>query len=385
MSAFHKTPAHSAVALITGATGFLGGAIAAELLERELDVRPLFLVRASDSRSGLQALRKSILRFEPSPSALLRLTEDSVFCGDLETFPSLAADPRAAAITHVLNCAALVSFAWKREVWRTNVEHTSAFADCIARLPALRRVLHVSTAMVSGGTTDQLVCEDDFPGTARQFTLYTKSKAEIERRLPAALNGALVIARPSIIVGHTRIGCKPSPSIFWLFRMMHAARRLPFSPSRRIDVVPVDYCARALVHLLFKTDLAHERYHVSAGHAASCSFTEIDAAYSRARDETGVGALQEFDVATLREIETQFDDWFGACDSKSAASAIKVYRAFARLNVTFDNARLLAEGVAAPPRFVDYLGTCVRTGENQTIADQMVRESRLSTSSREVS
>lgn len=50
--------------------------------------------------------------------------------------------------------------------------------------------------------------------------------------------------------------------------------------------------------------------------------------------------------------------------------------AFAGLNVTFDNARLLAEGVATPPRFSDYLGACVRTGERETIAEQMVLDSR---------
>jgi len=375
MKSSSESSGDAAVVLLTGATGFLGGAIAADLLERRPDVRTLFLVRAGDAQMGLHALRKSIARFEPGAQALRRLTEESVFCGDLESFPGLAADPRMCSITHVLNSAALVSFAWKREVWRTNVEHTSMFAECVARLPALRRVLHVSTAMVSGGTTDRSVCEDEFPGTARQFTLYTKSKAEIERRLPAALNGALVIARPSIIVGHTRVGCTPSPSIFWLFRMMHAARQLPFSPLRLIDVVPVDYCARSLAHLLLKDDLAHERYHVSAGPQASCSFAEIDAAYSDARGEPG-RTLQQFDVEDLPLMSEDFREWFGPCDSRQAACAIKVYRAFAGLNVTFDNARLLAEGMESPPRFSDYLGTCVRTGERETIAEQMNRDSR---------
>ena len=376
MRASRSSSDHGAVALVTGATGFLGGAIAAELLMRKPHVRALFLVRASDARSGLRALRQSIARFEPGRSALARLTEESVFCGDLESFPLLTADPRASTVTHVLNCAALVSFSWKREVWRTNVEHTTAFAECVARLPALRRVLHVSTAMVSGGTTNRMVSEDDFPGAARQFTLYTKSKAEIERRLPGALNGALVIARPSIIVGHTRIGCNASASLFWLFRMIHAARRLPFSPLRRIDIVPVDYCARALVHLMLKDDLAHDRYHISAGPDASCSFSEIDTAYSRARGEADDTALQVADFENMPMMADDFHTWFGPCDAKRAASAIKVYRAFAGLNVTFDNARLLAEGIASPPRFADYLDACVRTGERETIAEQMTHDAR---------
>lgn len=53
-----------------------------------------------------------------------------------------------------------------------------------------------------------------------------------------------------------------------------------------------------------------------------------------------------------------------------------MYRAFASLNVTFSTARLLAAGVAEPPRFVDYLARCVRTGENEPSGQQMARESR---------
>jgi len=75
-------------------------------------------------------------------------------------------------------------------------------------------------------------------------------------------------------------------------------------------------------------------------------------------------------------MEAYFQSRFGVCDPRKAASAIKIYRAFAGLNVTFDNARLLAEGEAAPPRFVDYLSACVRSGESVTIADQMTQDSR---------
>ena len=49
-----------AAILVTGATGFLGVAVAAELLTRGGSAELLFLVRAPDSRSGLQKLRDSV-------------------------------------------------------------------------------------------------------------------------------------------------------------------------------------------------------------------------------------------------------------------------------------------------------------------------------------
>ena len=60
--------------LLTGATGFLGGALAAELLGSQPDVRPLFLVRAADACAALQRLCRSIERFEPGLGACVPKT-----------------------------------------------------------------------------------------------------------------------------------------------------------------------------------------------------------------------------------------------------------------------------------------------------------------------
>jgi len=358
--------------LVTGATGFLGSAIAAELLEHHADVRLLFLVRADSASEGLARLRESVAHMASDPAILERLTPEMVVCGDLATFPALVQDPRVQSITHVLNAAALASFAFKKEVWAVNVEHTTAFVRAIAELSAVQRFLYVGTAMISGDTSHQTVQEDQFPAEVRQFVPYTKSKAEIERRLPELLGRIpLVIARPSIVVGHTRLGCQPSPSIFWIFRMIHDAKRIPFSPLHRVDVVPVDYCARALIHLTLKPELTHLRYHVSAGRDASCSFADIERAYCKYKNQDQSGALSEFDIADLSSLESRFGAWFGPGDSRQLKSAILIYRAFAGLDVAFDNRRLLAEGMDPPPAFTEYLGACIRTGEGAPIADQM--------------
>src|SRR5258708_36975179 len=94
---------------------------------------------------------------------------------------------------------------------------------------------------------------------------YTASKLEGERRLREIPGLPLVIARPSIIVGHTRLGCHASASIFWVFRMARALRCFPCPADSRIDLVPVDYAAQAILRLLEAPQLAHALYHISAG------------------------------------------------------------------------------------------------------------------------
>src|SRR5450830_1119649 len=115
--------AHDGITLlVTGATGFLGSAIAADLLENHPDVRLLFLVRAGSAGEGLARLSESIAQMAPDPHLLTRLSPEMVVCGDLDTFPALVHDAHVQSITHVLNAAALASFAFKKEVWTVNVE-----------------------------------------------------------------------------------------------------------------------------------------------------------------------------------------------------------------------------------------------------------------------
>ncbi len=362
--------------LLTGATGFLGSALAVDLLQRGL--KPLFLVRAADAVTARRRLDESISRMGAGAPLRTLLDDDMMLCGDLGDFAGRhAGDSRLACVTHVINCAALASFAWKPEVWDVNVNHTTTFAQSAARLPHLQRFLHVGTAMICGDTRNTIVHEDDFPSDgSRQFVPYTRSKAEMERRLPEIFGDArLVVARPSIVVGHTQLGCAPSPSIFWVFRMIHAARLIPFAPTNAVDIIPVDYCAQALVHLALKPQLTHARYHVAAGPQLSCSFADIDRSYSRAEGQPE-RELEEFDPKDLSADDPRWLEWFEGCDPRLMTSAVRVYRAFAGLDVSFDTSRLHGEGFPPPPAFTDYLATCVASGERESVAQQMIYDFR---------
>lgn len=106
-------------------------------------------------------------------------------------------------------------------------------------------------------------------GETNHLVPYTQSKRDVERLLRIYYPSLpVVVVRPSIVVGHTVLGTLPSPSIFWVFRVVHAARRFSAKAMTRLDVVSVDDCARALALLAVKPKLAFDTYHVSAGSEA---------------------------------------------------------------------------------------------------------------------
>lgn len=360
--------------LLTGATGFLGGALAASLLASRRWRELLFLIRAADADEGRLRLAECMQRFGLHPALVERLGEHQILCGDLCGWESFADDARLAEVSEVVNCAAFASFSNHPDIVRTNVAGTVGFAAAIAARARLRRFIQVGTAMCCGPDAPRLVGEDyDPPPGAAQLVPYTASKLEGERRLRAELPSLpLVVVRPSIIVGHTRLGCQPSPSIFWVFRMARALRGFPCEVESRIDVVPVDYCAEAILHLLRAPRLSHDVYQLSAAEAASCSFREIDGAIALALGEPPVADYRRLSDDEIRERQDSFDDLFGPCIKPVMLRAIQLYGAFASLDMLFDNRRLLAEGVPPPPRFTSYAGLCARTAHGAPIASQMV-------------
>lgn len=361
--------------MLTGGTGFLGGAVATELLGSSHWPRALLLVRSATPAEGVARLVANLQRFGVDSQELKRIRPEQIVCGDITDSAAFIRDERLHSVTRVLNCAAVTSFGTHPRIWQTNVDGTLAFARNMRRLPALRRFVQVGTAMICGDAPPALVHEDDHPRPAVSHLVeYTASKAEAEIRLREEFGeGPLVVVRPSIIVGHSRLGCAPSHSIFWAFRISDTLQRLMGDPERIIDVVPVDFAARALVHLLVKPVLAHRVYHVSAGTMGSPSFREISAAFGRA---LGDGRTSDrYQVVTYDDLiamQERFHEYFGRCNRRLMLKAMKIYGTFAGLGTAFDNQRLLAEGVAPTTRFTDYLHLCVETSRGHSVPEQML-------------
>ncbi len=359
--------------LITGGTGFLGGALLASLVSRPRWPSVLLLVRAGSPEIGRNRVVETLRQFGVAEDMCARVRPEQIICGDLCSVASFAADPRLRQVSAVVNCAALAGFGKPRTLWPTNVDGTVEFARLLQNVAPLERFIHIGTAMACGLPAPKHVFEDyEASGDAKHLVTYTESKIECERRLRSELPKLpLVVARPSIIVGHTQLGCRPSPSIFWVFRMARALGRFTCSAEDRIDVVPADYCAEAIVHLLEQPRLAYDRYHISAGLEQCCTFREVDAAIAAGLGRAPLDDYQQVDYETIAAEQDRFEDLFGPCIVPIMLRAIELYGAYAALDMTFDNSRLLAAGVPPPPRFSDYAGLCAQTAEGATIAEQM--------------
>ena len=359
--------------LVTGATGFLGGAVAARLLESPDGKRSLFLVRGNSIEDARARLIHRLRSFGLAEPLLQQLGREQILLGDLNDTAQWRNDPRLRSVTHVIHSAAMASFGRSEGIWATNVDGTIALAKALQNCAQLERFVYVGTAMVCGADAPTPVAEDYVPEERPvDIVEYTISKREAEAALRRDFPLLpLVVARPSIVVGHTHLGCTPSGSIFWVFRLALGLGVFPCEFDTCIDVVPVDYVADALLMLAQKPKLAHDLYHVTSGETAACSFREIDVAMAAALGRPLRDDYRMLPYEEIALLQRDFENRLGPCNRRVMLRAIKTYGEFSALGLLFDNHRLLAEGMPPPPRFDSYAGVCAVTSAGQTIAEQM--------------
>jgi nucleoside-diphosphate-sugar epimerase len=382
------------IVLLTGATGFIGGATLAQLLESRPDSRLILLARDRGPDSAADRVRQSLARFMGRDRAEDSLRRCEVISCDL-TNPASLSTPKLDEATHVLHVASLkklagegldevthvlhlasnTSFKSVRNVRHTNVLGALSLAHRMRRVKNLERFLYVGTAYICGENSERIVREDMYPRLrAKHFVEYTASKAECEMLLEStAPELPLVVARPSVVVGHTWLGCLPSASIYWFYRVCDALRRLTCPLESRDDVVPVDWVAQALVFLLFKPALRHRRYHVSAGEASSVTWEEIARVFARFYGERPDNPYQVVDIATILRERERARQLLGPGDDDHLFAALPLYYRFMEIDAEiFDNSRLLQEGMAPSPKLTSYLELCATRSAGRSVYDQML-------------
>jgi long-chain acyl-CoA synthetase len=264
--------------LLTGATGFVGTALPARILERT-DRHVVVLVRAasqSEANTRLEALMASVAE---SPD---RYTDRvTAVCGDL-TVPGLGLGVEerewvAEAVDEIIHGAASVSFNLPLPQSRAiNVEGTRRVLelahDCAASGDGLRRMTYVSTAYVAG-ERDGYAQESELDVGQGFRNAYEQSKQEAERlvggereRLP------LTIVRPSIVVGERETGWTSSFNVMYGPMRAAAAGALQLMPGRRdgvLDIVTVDYVADAILALAESPTAEGGTFQIVAGDQAT--------------------------------------------------------------------------------------------------------------------
>lgn len=166
--------------LVTGATGFLGGALVQRLVRADVPVRAL--VRS------------------PAKAALLSGKGVDTIVGDVGDGPALAA--AVDGVTVVFHLAGKLYEPWEPpdEYRRTHVDGTKRLIEHARRQDGLERFVHCSTTGVLGVTGDSAADEDSpFEPT----NVYERTKADAELAVRAACGEGFpgVVVRPGLVYG----------------------------------------------------------------------------------------------------------------------------------------------------------------------------------------
>jgi dihydroflavonol-4-reductase len=203
--------------VVTGATGFVGGAVASHLAALGHEVRAL--VRP---RHDVAAIRSR---------GLVPVVGDLLDPGSLR--PALAG---ADGLFHV---AALYSFAGRdaRLLYRTNVDGTVALLQA-ARAAGIRRVVYTSSSGVLRAPAPGQLADESFDAEPTQLPdHYHRSKLLGERAALAANDGnmAVIVVNPTAPVGPGDVRPTPTGRIVLEF----LKRRMPGYVSVDLNIVDV--------------------------------------------------------------------------------------------------------------------------------------------------
>jgi thioester reductase-like protein len=347
---------------LTGATGYVGAHVTAELLERGED-RLLLLVRARDRRDAEHRLWRSLQLLVDFPrfEAWLR-SRVTIVIGDV-TAPRFGLGEGeyrelAAATTSIVHCAASLNRRSFTVCFDVNVRGTLeviTLARAAHAEHAVRRVSYVSTVAVAGHRRHEIVGEDEaLDWTRPDYDPYARTKRCCEQMVSGLLSDMpITIFRPSIILGDSR---RPETTQFDMVRAFAFLARLPvlpFRPTDRVDIVPVDFVAKAIADLHRRSSTEHVRYHLSSG--------ERSQTYRQLADALAA-AQQSRPPRFAPSLERAFAwcvDRLAALPRRSgtvrkAGALMQVFLPYLVWDTVFDNARVVGETGLVPAPFSGY-------------------------------
>src|SRR5215831_17547499 len=259
---------------VTGSTGYLGSYVVAGLLSGYRDILNL-LVRAKTEQEARERLWASLQMHFDFPEFLEHLdTRICIFGGDLTSDRFGLSDDDYHALVEttdsLIHCAASLNRKSEKQCLNVNLRGTLEVIQLARRAQdhhGLRRYSHVSTVAVAGKRKNEVLTEDEAIDWGRSdYDPYARTKKFCEymanRLLPDVPK---TIFRPAIVLGDSQ---RPETSQFDMVQAFDVLARMPVLPLRphdRIDIVPANYVAKAIVTIHQKAEPAHGIYHLSSG------------------------------------------------------------------------------------------------------------------------
>jgi NAD(P)-dependent dehydrogenase (short-subunit alcohol dehydrogenase family) len=243
---------------VTGATGFIGRHLLAELLERE---GTTYVLVREGSRGKLDALTQRLGategRIVPVP-------------GDLSK-PGLGVEGFDQPIDHLFHLAAVYDVeADEGASERANVEGTQHVIE-FANAHEVGRFHHVSSIAVAGEYRG-VFQEDMFDEGQRLPHHYHRTKYESERLVREGVEAKRLVFRPGIVVGHSETGeMDKIDGPYYFFKVIQKLRYalpewfpLAGPQGGETNIVPVDFVAKAMDHIahLPDSELPSDTFHL---------------------------------------------------------------------------------------------------------------------------
>jgi thioester reductase-like protein len=263
--------------LVTGATGAIGSALIPILLERpENSVR--LLLRGASERELEQKLGRLFGFWGIGP-------EQTELCARVKAIPGDVCEPRlgieenayrklCTEVTHLIHCAGVVKLTQPlEEARRTAVgsaREVVEFAEAAGCEGQFRKLEFVSTIGASGRIRGRV--PEDLPLKTPGFrNTYEQSKSEAEGFVLSKIEAGLPITvhRPSMVVGDSKTGKVLHFQVFnYLAEFFSGLKTYGVVPDTKdvvLDIIPVDYVARAIVTSSLLPEAAGRVLHLCSG------------------------------------------------------------------------------------------------------------------------
>jgi nucleoside-diphosphate-sugar epimerase len=344
---------------LTGATGYIGAHVAANLLE-SYDSTLNLLVRGHDPHDAEMRLWNAMQLHMPFPKFYEYLqTRMRIFLGDL-TDPRFGLDQDSYdRLVHttdsVIHCAASLNRKSEKSCLNVNLRGTLEVVQLARRshyYHGLQRFSDVSTVAVAGKRSHEIVSEDrSIEWERSDYDPYARTKKFCEHMVRELLPDVpITVFRPSIVLGDSR---HPETTQFDMVRsfvFLAGLKVLPFRPEDKIDIVNVDFVADAIAALHMTPKPRHDIYHLSSGNDSQ-TFRQVTTALAAAQSKRGPMFIPILG-SPFNSVVNMLANRNGAIGR--GAALLKVFMPYLMWNTVFDNTRVTTELGRKPTPFSHY-------------------------------
>ncbi len=257
---------------LTGGTGFIGGQVVRGILQQN-SLQINVLVRGDNQENAVLRLKRSWWDYPELLKAIGKRVK--VFTGDLSKsdfgLDESAYRTLVQSTSYIIHCAANttpnLSIEELRRINVTGTANVIAFAKDVQRDHGLCRLSHISTAYVAGKRNGS-IGEDELDDRFGFSSLYERTKFESEQLISAVESElSISIFRPSLVIGDSKTGAvKIFNTIYYLLKQYLTGHLhfVPTSSKFKVNLVPVDYVANAVVDLTFNKDASGLTFHLTS-------------------------------------------------------------------------------------------------------------------------